>query len=97
MALEEECKEALLSWRFASRAGARGLSEAELDDAVERYLRETYALGADFEVEDGLRKLRELGLVRESERGRLVAPDARESARGLALLAESRWRKTAGS
>ncbi len=66
MAVEEESREALLAYALLARAGAAGLEREGLDTAVEEWLRQRYGLERDFEVEDGLRKLADLGLARES-------------------------------
>jgi hypothetical protein len=58
---EEEVKEALLAFYFLQKSP---LSESELDSAVE-YWFEKRNIPFDFEVEDGLGKLKRLGLASE--------------------------------
>ena len=58
---EEECKEALLAFYFLAKH-SDGLTEADLDDAIEQWLEDKHDVKIDFEVDDGLRKLQKLGL-----------------------------------
>jgi Protein of unknown function (DUF3754) len=62
---EEECKEAILAYYFLLVQG-RPLTHAELDGAVEQWLRERHDCTIDFEVDDALDKLKRLDLVVES-------------------------------
>ncbi len=62
---EEECKEAILGYAFLLRS-ERGLSEVELDKAVEQWFAQKCGIGIDFEINDALRKLGELELCHES-------------------------------
>jgi hypothetical protein len=59
---EEETKEALLGWYFL-RAAGRPLSMQELDRTVEQWFTERLDCILDFDVTDGIDKLRRLGLV----------------------------------
>ncbi len=59
---ESECKEALLAYYYLL-ASSDGLTEEELDLAIEQWLAEYGARNVDFEIDDALRKLLELGLV----------------------------------
>ena len=74
LAGEEECKEALLAYAFLHEAPC---DRAQLDARVETYLRESYGLDVDYEVTDGLRKLRRAGLLVEADDRPLsvVSPD----------------------
>lgn len=83
---EEEAKEALLSWYFL-RAADRPLTVEELDEAIEGWLRDHWDLDMDFEVNDGLDKLRDLGLLRPADDGRLAAVPTEEAKRRL----DQRW------
>jgi hypothetical protein len=62
----EECKEALLAYLFVS-GSERPLDRKELDSLIEAYMLETYDIPMDFEVDDGVRKLLQLGLIDESD------------------------------
>jgi len=68
MAEAEESKEALLAYLFLS-ASDRVLKRQELDEKIEEYMLEKYKIPMDFEVDDGIKKLLELGIVSESEEG----------------------------
>lgn len=69
---EAEVIEAVLAYHFLRSAGAP-LTPRELDERVERWFRQQWDHAFDFEVDDGLRKLRDLGLVSTAPDGRLVA------------------------
>lgn len=58
---EEECKEVLLGYAFL--LGNKGLGEAELDRSVEAFFQHELGMEVDFEVDDAVRKLRDLGLM----------------------------------
>jgi len=65
---ESEVKEALLAYAFlADHADPR--SEAALDAEIEAWLKELTGVEIDFEVDDALRKLRELDLLVETPEG----------------------------
>ena len=66
MAQEEESKEVLLTYIFLSQQQTP-ISEDNLDEQIERYVRKNYEVEMDFEVDDGVRKLRELGLLIEHD------------------------------
>lgn len=82
---EEECKEALLAYFFLLRT-PEGVSSAQLDGAVERWLRERFKISVDYEVSDGIAKLVNLGLVHERDGRFSVCPPSE----GLAQL-RKRW------
>lgn len=64
MAEDEECKEAILAYYFLVTR-KQSYTKEELDKTIERYLSDKYHVGVDFEVDDGLRKLRKEGLLIE--------------------------------
>lgn len=68
MAEAEESKEALLAYLFLS-ASDRVINRKELDEKIETYMLKKYKVPMDFEVDDGIKKLLELGIVSESEEG----------------------------
>lgn len=69
---DEECKEALLAYVLALRAG-EPLDEDQLDAAVEAWLDARFGVDMDFEVSDALAKLEALGLlVRDGDRVRAL-------------------------
>jgi len=74
---EQECKEAFLAYYFLSTAPAAP-TQGELDRHIEGWLKDTFALDLDFEVEDALRKLERLGLLKR-DGGRLSVPPPAEA------------------
>ncbi len=66
LAREEETKEALLAYTFLA-ASPDGLTQRQLDSAVEEFLMENFGVTVDFEVEDGICKLRRAGLLAEDD------------------------------
>ncbi|QLY33147.1 TMEM143 family protein [Nocardia huaxiensis] len=69
---ESEVTEAVLAYHFL-RTADRPLSTADLDKKVEDWFRERWNTTFDFDVQDGLGTLRELGLVTADESGGLHA------------------------
>jgi hypothetical protein len=68
---EAESIESVLAYHFLRQA-REPLTQAELDARVEAWIRTTKGIDFDFEVDDGVRKLSELGLVTTDEHGRLT-------------------------
>ncbi len=68
MAREEESKEALLVYLFLAHQDT-SISIELLDKKIEEYIGNKYSIEMDFEVLDGIRKLKELGLLVEEGRG----------------------------
>jgi hypothetical protein len=64
---QQEVAEVLLAYRFllAEPVGGTGTTMTQLDAAVEDWLRRTYRLDIDFEVDDAVAKLRRLEAVEE--------------------------------
>ena len=84
---DEECKEALLGYVFARRAGD-WVSAEELDGSIEKYLSERFGMEVDFEIGDALAKIEALGLLeRDGERLRARAGE-QAAAQLRARLAE---------
>lgn len=69
---EAEAKEAVLAYHFI-RTAPTAPTPAELDRRIEDWFVQRWDARFDFEIEDGLRKLRELGLASADEQGRLTA------------------------
>ncbi|WP_020523989.1 TMEM143 family protein [Catelliglobosispora koreensis] len=69
---EAEVSEAVLAYHFL-RKSPDPLVVAGLDRQIEQWFSARWDAQVDFEVEDGLRKLRQLGLVSEDPEGRLTA------------------------
>ncbi len=70
---EEETKEAILGWYFL-RAADRPLSMAELDQTVEAWFADRLDCVLDFDVTDGVHKLRRLELVSGDDQNLTAVP-----------------------
>jgi hypothetical protein len=79
---EEEVKEALLAYHFL-RAADGPLTPTELDGRIEEWFAKQWDAEFDFEVEDGVGKLRRLRLIEEDDQGRLTAVSLDEAKRRL--------------
>ena len=79
---EEEVKEAVLAYHFLRTAG-RPLTPAELDRRIEDWFSRRWEAPFDFEVNDGVGKLRRLRLVEDDAQGRLTAVTLDEAKRRL--------------
>ena len=79
---EEEVKEAVLAYHFLRTAG-RSLTAAELDRRIEDWFARRWEAAFDFEVDDGVGKLRRLRLVDDDGHGRLMAVTLDEAKRRL--------------
>ena len=81
---QQEIIEVLLAYRFLL-AAPDGLTTAELDAAIETWLRDSYQSDIDFEIDDAVAKLRRLEVIEDRATMRaLPLPEA------LALL-DRRW------
>jgi hypothetical protein len=63
---EQEVKEAILAYFFLLVEADHGYTIESLDDRVEKWILDTFEITVDFEVQDALGKLRELGLLEET-------------------------------
>ena len=79
---EEEVKEAVLAYHFL-RTAQRPLTAAELDRRIEDLFVQRWDAVFDFEVDDGVGKLRRLRLVDDDGAGRLTAVPLDEAKRRL--------------
>jgi hypothetical protein len=79
---EEEVKEAVLAYHFLRTADGP-LTAAELDERIEDWFARRWEATFDFEVEDGVGKLRRLRLVDDNGQGRLTAVALDEAMRRL--------------
>lgn len=82
---EEECKEAMLAYYFLT-AMPNITNAAALDEAIEAWFSTRWQSNVDFEIDDALRKLIELGLV-EQKGDVLLAVDLPLACRQL----DKRW------
>lgn len=85
LASSEEHKEALLGYYFLLVEA--GQTEEELDLNVEGFVKEELQYDMDYEVKDGLNKLRKLGILKEKGHGNLYVSPPNEA---LAKL-KSKW------
>ncbi len=69
----EDCKEAILAYFFLSHQPQPRHTLASLDQTIETYLKAQYGLHVDFEIEDGLGKLKKSGLIEVHPNGELSA------------------------
>ncbi|WP_067535670.1 TMEM143 family protein [Nocardia crassostreae] len=83
---ESEVNETLLAYHFLATAD-RPPTAAELDERIEGWFRQRWDTGFDFEIRDGLRKLRELDLLIEDADDRLGVAPLPEAKRRL----DHRW------
>lgn len=65
---EEECKEAILGYYFLLQ-NQGGLTQPKLDDAIEEWFEKKHSTLIDFEVDDALRKLKDLQLCTSQGEG----------------------------
>ena len=77
---EQECKEAFLAYYFLSTA-ASPPTQDELDRRIEQWLKDTFAVDVDFEVDDALAKLERLGLLKHDGERLTVRPPEEALAR----------------
>ena len=70
---EQECKEAFLAYFFLHR-GSDGMTQPQLDRAIESWLREQFGIAVNFEIADALAKLDRLGILRRDGDMLRVAP-----------------------
>ncbi len=71
---EQELCEAILAYTFLWKDTSRdGLTEKELDEAVEKFILRITEVDTDFEIHDALEKLARLGLASVSDDGRWKA------------------------
>ena len=66
---EEEGKEFVLAYYFLHTQPEKNYTQESLDSEIEAYIKEKYGCNIDFEVEDGLRKLRKEGILIEEDGG----------------------------
>ncbi|MEN8217390.1 MAG: DUF3754 domain-containing protein [Pseudomonadota bacterium] len=87
MAEEEEGKEAILAYYFLHSQPDKDYTKEVLDREIEGYLRNKYDTDIDFEVDDGIRKLREEGILTEQEGGILKVLDLK----GASAILDKQW------
>ncbi|GGC74884.1 DUF3754 domain-containing protein [Hoyosella rhizosphaerae] len=82
---EAEVKEAVLAYHFL-RASDRPLTAEELDERIESWFTDAFDSRFDFDVEDGIRKLREFDLIEESNEGQFTAVELSEGKRRMSAM-----------
>jgi len=82
---EAEVTEALLAYHLL-RTAQHPLTAAELDRRIEDWFAQRWDAPLDFEIDDGLRKLREFSLVTEDENGRLSAATLTQARQHMSQL-----------
>ncbi len=66
---QQESCEAILTYYVLSRSGAKHLTAQQIDERAEEILLSITGIGIDFDVEDALRDLVRMGLIRLTELG----------------------------
>jgi len=66
---QQESCEAILAYYVLSRSGAGHLSAQQIDEQAEEILLSITGMGIDYDVEDALRDLVGMGLIRMTEQG----------------------------
>jgi hypothetical protein len=79
MAEEEEGKEFVLAYYFLHTQPEKNYTQESLDREIEAYIKDKYGCNIDFEVEDGLRKLRQEGILIEQDGGILKVLNLQEA------------------
>jgi len=90
---EQECKEAFLAYHFLHTATAPPTAD-ELDARIEAWLRETFGIDLDFEVDGALAKLERLGLLtrrREQGKERLFVSPLDDACAQLQRVWDGAW------
>ena len=82
---EQECKEAVLAYYFLMTASDPP-NQASLDARIEEWLKTTFGIDIDFEVDDALAKLERLGLLKRDGQ-KLSVPPLDEAL----ILLDQRW------
>ncbi|WP_069471792.1 DUF3754 domain-containing protein [Candidatus Marithrix sp. Canyon 246] len=89
VAEEEEAKEAILAYYFLYTQADKNHTQQTLDREIEKYIEEKYQVAIDFEVSDGIRKLREEGILIEQEGGVLKVVDLKQAS----IIIDEKWDK----
>ena len=76
---EEEGKEVILAYYFLYHNPDKDFTQKDLDNEVEKYLKDQYGVSIDFEIDDGVKKLRDEGILIEQDDGILKVLDLQKS------------------
>ncbi|MFK5971577.1 MAG: DUF3754 domain-containing protein, partial [Candidatus Marithrix sp.] len=66
---EEEGKEIILAYYFLYHNPDKNFTQKELDNEIEKYIEDKYGISIDFEIDDGVKKLRDEGILIEQDDG----------------------------
>ncbi|MBD37733.1 MAG: hypothetical protein CMB10_01685 [Euryarchaeota archaeon] len=78
MAEEQEVKEAICAYMFVLQSTAP-VNEEQVDDQIEQWLKQTFSIDIDFEVDDALEKLEKMNLLHVDANGFLSVEDVNSS------------------
>ena len=78
-AAEEDIKEEMLLYSVLAKERANILNLRQVDQAIEQYLKDTFDIDVDFDVEDALQRLKQEGIVTELADGTLETLAPREA------------------
>ncbi|HHB91692.1 MAG TPA: DUF3754 domain-containing protein, partial [Thioploca sp.] len=76
---EEEGKEVILAYYFLYHNPDKDFTQKDLDNEVEKYIKDKYGVSIDFEIDDGVKKLRDEGILIEQDNGILKVLDLQKS------------------
>ena len=78
MAEEQEVKEAICAYMFILQS-TTPVNEEQVDNHIEQWLKHTFGIDIDFEVDDALSKLENMNLLHIDENGFLSVEDVKSS------------------
>ena len=78
-AAEEDIKEEMLLYSVLAKERVNILNLRQVDQAIEQYLKDTFDIDVDFDVEDALQRLKQEGIVTELADGTLETLAPREA------------------
>jgi hypothetical protein len=79
-AAEEDIKEEMLLYGVLANERVNIRDLRQVDEAIEQYLKDTFGIDVDFDVEDALQRLKQEGIVKELADGTLDTLPPREAA-----------------
>jgi len=79
-AAEEDLKEEMLLYGVLAKERVNVGDLRQIDEAIELYLKETFAIDVNFDVDDALQRLKAEGIVNELSDGTLQTLPPREAA-----------------
>jgi hypothetical protein len=88
-AAEEDIKEEMLLYSVVAKERVNIRDLESTDEAIERYLEQTFGIDVNFDVEDALTRLKQDGIVEELADGTLQALPPREAALHIDKLWDS--------